>query len=55
MNAQNMQSFAVKGMHCASCASWRHAFGDVTPTSTFAFAGGDALQLPACLSQRTAR
>ncbi|MER9657252.1 autotransporter domain-containing protein [Mesorhizobium sp. M0152] len=21
---------------------WRHAFGDVTPTSTFAFAGGDA-------------
>src|SRR5258708_39184112 len=21
MNAQNMQSFAVKGMHCGSCAS----------------------------------
>ena len=45
MNAQNMQSFAVKGMHCASCASWRHAFGDVTPTSTFAFAGGDAFTI----------
>jgi outer membrane autotransporter protein len=24
---------------------WRHAFGDVTPTSTFAFAGGDAFTI----------
>ncbi|TGV55499.1 autotransporter outer membrane beta-barrel domain-containing protein [bacterium M00.F.Ca.ET.141.01.1.1] len=24
---------------------WRHAFGDVTPTSTFAFAGGDAFAI----------
>jgi outer membrane autotransporter protein len=38
------RDFALGGIGLTAKGSfgWRHAFGDVTPTSTFAFSGGDA-------------
>ncbi|WKW50520.1 autotransporter outer membrane beta-barrel domain-containing protein [Rhodomicrobium lacus] len=38
------RDFALGGSGLTAKGSfgWRHAFGDVTPTSTFAFSGGDA-------------
>ncbi|WP_258584586.1 autotransporter outer membrane beta-barrel domain-containing protein [Mesorhizobium sp. AR02] len=39
--------FALGGIDATArgMLGWRHAFGDVTPTSTFAFAGGDAFTI----------
>lgn len=39
--------FAFGGMNATvrGMLGWRHAFGDVTPTSSFAFAGGDAFTI----------
>ncbi|WP_258582599.1 autotransporter outer membrane beta-barrel domain-containing protein [Mesorhizobium sp. AR02] len=39
--------FALGGVNATArgILGWRHAFGDVTPTSTFAFAGGDAFTI----------
>ncbi|TGQ64136.1 autotransporter outer membrane beta-barrel domain-containing protein [Mesorhizobium sp. M00.F.Ca.ET.186.01.1.1] len=39
--------FALGGMNATARGTlgWRHAFGDVAPTSTFAFAGGDAFTI----------
>ncbi|RVA34424.1 autotransporter outer membrane beta-barrel domain-containing protein [Mesorhizobium sp. M7D.F.Ca.US.004.03.1.1] len=39
--------FALGGMNATArgMLGWRHAFGDVTPTSSFAFAGGDAFTI----------
>ncbi|MCZ8547801.1 autotransporter outer membrane beta-barrel domain-containing protein, partial [Mesorhizobium qingshengii] len=39
--------FALGGMNATARGTlgWRHAFGDVTPTSSFAFAGGDAFTI----------
>ncbi|RWN44658.1 MAG: autotransporter outer membrane beta-barrel domain-containing protein [Mesorhizobium sp.] len=39
--------FAFGGMNVTArgMLGWRHAFGDVTPTSSFAFAGGDAFTI----------
>ncbi|MER9894014.1 autotransporter outer membrane beta-barrel domain-containing protein [Mesorhizobium sp. M0119] len=38
---------ALGGMNATArgMVGWRHAFGDVTPVSTFAFAGGDAFTI----------
>jgi outer membrane autotransporter protein len=39
--------FALGGINATARGTlgWRHAFGDVTPTSTFAFAGGNAFTI----------
>ncbi|MER9854047.1 autotransporter domain-containing protein [Mesorhizobium sp. M0113] len=39
--------FALGGMNATArgMLGWRHAFGDVTPTSSFAFAGGDQFSI----------
>ncbi|WP_425462844.1 autotransporter domain-containing protein [Mesorhizobium norvegicum] len=39
--------FSLGGMNATArgMLGWRHAFGDVTPTSSFAFAGGDAFTI----------
>ncbi|RNJ47255.1 autotransporter outer membrane beta-barrel domain-containing protein [Mesorhizobium erdmanii] len=39
--------FALGGVNATArgMLGWRHAFGDVTPTSSFAFAGGDAFTI----------
>ncbi|MET3577331.1 outer membrane autotransporter protein [Mesorhizobium robiniae] len=39
--------FALGGTNATArgMVGWRHAFGDVTPVSTFAFAGGDAFTI----------
>ncbi|WP_322415205.1 autotransporter outer membrane beta-barrel domain-containing protein [Mesorhizobium huakuii] len=39
--------FALGGVNATArgMLGWRHAFGDITPTSSFAFVGGDAFTI----------
>lgn len=47
LGLRGSSDFAFGGMNVTArgMLGWRHAFGDVTPTSTFAFAGGDAFTI----------
>ncbi|QND63532.1 autotransporter outer membrane beta-barrel domain-containing protein [Mesorhizobium loti] len=47
LGVRGSTDFSLGGMNATARAmlGWRHAFGDVTPTSSFAFAGGDAFTI----------
>lgn len=47
LGLRGSSDFAFGGMNATvrGMLGWRHAFGDVTPTSSFAFAGGDAFTI----------
>ncbi|RVB02258.1 autotransporter domain-containing protein [Mesorhizobium sp. M7A.F.Ca.CA.004.02.1.1] len=47
LGLRGSSDFAFGGMNVTArgMLGWRHAFGDVTPTSSFAFAGGDAFTI----------
>lgn len=47
LGLRGSSDFAFGGMNVTArgMLGWRHAFGDLTPTSTFAFAGGDAFTI----------
>ncbi|MER9437607.1 autotransporter domain-containing protein [Mesorhizobium sp. M0618] len=47
LGLRGSSDFALGGMNATArgMLGWRHAFGDVTPTSSFAFAGGDQFSI----------
>ncbi|WP_292353115.1 autotransporter domain-containing protein [Mesorhizobium sp.] len=47
LGLRGSSDFAFGGMNATmrGMLGWRHAFGDVTPISSFAFAGGDAFTI----------